>query len=180
MRIFLVSLLLMVISSETPLQLNFNALEDGDDWVIVNDGVMGGLSQGRTVLTDSSLLYTGNISLRNNGGFSSLRSPFRRWDLSDYSEVSITYRSNGQPFAFLMETSRVWYEPKYRAYFASESDDWQTFTLPLLDFVETTVGRKTGRKIRPSQLSEIIRLGFINTGKYESDFELEIREIVFR
>lgn len=180
MRLFLLSLLLMLISSDSSLRIDFNTQEDGDDWVIVNDGVMGGLSQGRAVLTDSSIYYTGNISLRNNGGFSSLRSAYREWDLSEFSSVSITYRSKGQPFAFILETSNVWFEPKYRAYFASEDDDWQTFTLPLLEFQETRVGRKTGRTIHPSQLSDIIRLGFINTGKYESDFELEIREIVFR
>ena len=180
MRPFIFIFLAMTVCDTNPMLIAFNIDQDGRDWVIVNDGVMGGLSRGQAVLTDSSLLYTGNISLRNNGGFSSLRSPFGQWDLSAFEEVSITYRSKGQPFAFLLERSGIWYEPKYRAYFASKDDEWQTFTLPLLSFEETRVGRKTGRSISSSQLSSIVRMGFINTGKYESDFELEIRDIVFR
>ena len=46
------------------------------DWRVINDGVMGGLSQGRALLTEESILFEGEISLENNGGFSSLKSPF--------------------------------------------------------------------------------------------------------
>ena len=50
---------------------------------VVNDGVMGGLSQGRIEMTQNdSLLFKGNISLQNNGGFSSFRIGGKLWDLS--------------------------------------------------------------------------------------------------
>ena len=45
-----------------------------NDWMVVNDGVMGGLSQSRPEITDrDTLVFTGNVSLENNGGFASIR-----------------------------------------------------------------------------------------------------------
>lgn len=159
--------------------VDFGNGKSGSTWQIINDGVMGGLSEGTAILTDSSLYYSGRISLDNNGGFSSLRSRFGAMDLSEYETVTIRFRSEGQPFAFVLETSRVWYQPSYRYKFATAGDEWKTATMPLSEFKETRIGRETGAKISDGQLGEVIRMGFINTGKYESEFELEIDYIVF-
>ena len=44
------------------------------EWRIVNDGVMGGLSKGNISFTDGgTMVFKGNLSLENNGGFSSVR-----------------------------------------------------------------------------------------------------------
>ncbi len=93
--------------------------------------------------------------------------------------MSIRFRSEGQPFAFVLETSRVWYQPSFRYQFATAQDEWKTVTMNLAEFKETRVGRETGQTISENQLEEVIRMGFINAGKYESDFELEIDYIVF-
>lgn len=175
---FLFTLMLLLALTNLP-TVDFGNGKSGSDWQIINDGVMGGLSEGKAVLTDSSLLYSGRISLDNNGGFSSLRSRFGDMDLSGFETVSIRFRSEGQPFAFVLETSRVWYQPSYRYKFATAQDEWKTVTMPLSEFKETRIGRETGAKISDGQLGEVIRMGFINTGKYESDFELEIDYIVF-
>ena len=42
-------------------------------WQIVNDSVMGGLSTSQAYEKDNSLIFTGNVSLENNGGFASIR-----------------------------------------------------------------------------------------------------------
>lgn len=44
-------------------------------WTTVNDPVMGGLSTSRITFSDGDLVFSGNISLENNGGFASARSP---------------------------------------------------------------------------------------------------------
>lgn len=171
-------LLLLLAMTNLP-SVDFGHDKSGADWQIINDGVMGGLSEGKAVFTDSSLCYSGSISLDNNGGFSSLRSRFGAMDLSEYETVSIRFRSEGQPFAFVLETSRVWYQPSFRYQFATAQDEWKTVTMNLAEFKETRVGRETGQTISENQLEEVIRMGFINAGKYESDFELEIDYIVF-
>ncbi len=54
---------------------DFGTLENMDDWLIVNDVVMGGLSKSRFILSDSNTaIFSGNVSLENKGGFASTRS----------------------------------------------------------------------------------------------------------
>lgn len=177
MRLVLTILIISFMNSLP--DIDFGRDKQGSDWQIINDGVMGGLSEGEAILTENSLVYSGNISLQNNGGFSSLRSRFDRFNLSDYETVTIRFKSKGQPFAFVLETSRVWYEPSYRYQFATADDDWKTVKMDLPEFKETRIGRETGAKISEDQLGDVIRMGFINSGKYESEFKLEIEYIVF-
>ena len=43
-------------------------------WTIVNDGVMGGLSSSEIIETEEkTLIFSGLVSLENNGGFASVR-----------------------------------------------------------------------------------------------------------
>ena len=84
---------LAVVSSATPDPQACRRLTDFDaddtgQWFIVNDGVMGGLSQGGPSLSGSgTLLFSGEISLENNGGFSSIRTrPANLDDLQGFIE----------------------------------------------------------------------------------------------
>lgn len=43
------------------------------DWGIVNDGVMGGVSQSKIRLVDGKAVFSGIVSTDNNGGFASTR-----------------------------------------------------------------------------------------------------------
>jgi hypothetical protein len=54
---------------------DFGADGSADGWGVVNDTVMGGVSSGQLALTDGVLVFTGDLSLENNGGFASMRSP---------------------------------------------------------------------------------------------------------
>ena len=52
-------------------------------WGVVDDGVMGGLSRGKLAYTEQgTLVFSGDLSLENNGGFSSLRTGDLDLDLS--------------------------------------------------------------------------------------------------
>jgi len=45
-----------------------------DDWNIVNDGVMGGISQSSIYLNEANnIKFVGNVSFKNKGGFASCR-----------------------------------------------------------------------------------------------------------
>jgi len=67
-----------------PLMFDFGEGKDFGRWAIINDGVMGGLSQSQAQVTGDALLFKGSVSLKNNGGFVSLRGPMGRYDLSAY------------------------------------------------------------------------------------------------
>ena len=54
-------------------------------WKVVNDDVMGGVSQGATQAAKNVMVFEGNISLENNGGFSSVQMK-GKWNLSTFKE----------------------------------------------------------------------------------------------
>ena len=72
---------------------------EGVLWSIVNDGVMGGRSTSKISLTDErTALFTGFVSLENNGGFASTRAAFQSLDLSAYEGVTLRVKGDGRRY----------------------------------------------------------------------------------
>jgi len=47
------------------------------DLQVINDDVMGGRSRSKLLRTDTGLMFEGDLSLANGGGFASFRAPLR-------------------------------------------------------------------------------------------------------
>lgn len=155
------------------LQFDFGNDKAGSDWVVVNDTVMGGVSRSQLEMTDESLSFTGDLSLENNGGFVSMRSPYSQYDLSDAKEISFRVRGEGGTFALMLERHQAWYLPSYRTYFEPTSE-WQTFKVKLKDIDEWTIQGKTGKKLNKEIAAKLIRMGFIKLDKKPGPFSLEV------
>ncbi|MEM6878510.1 MAG: CIA30 family protein [Bacteroidota bacterium] len=181
MRILICILATMLYTGNNePLAIQFGAEENGNNWRAVNDGVMGGLSRGMVEMTDGTVKFTGAISLRNNGGFASFRSPYGQFDLSQYETVEVRARTTGQNFALQLYRSRAWWEPYLKHNLElGEDNEWTTVRIPLADFKDTRLAEPTGREMNPDWLGETIQMSFINTGKKEGPFELEVDYIKF-
>ena len=163
-----------------PLLFDFGVGKDFGKWSIVNDGVMGGLSQSKARLDADALLFTGNVSLQNNGGFVSLRSPMGKYDLSAYNYCEIRFRSDtSRKFEILIEKDTPFYLPKFRAKFGAGSKDWETITIPLRDFEISKMGSTIQQGIDPVRLQDIQRIGFILADKQEGSFQLWIDYLKF-
>jgi len=163
-----------------PLLFDFGVGKDFGKWSIVNDGVMGGLSQSKASLDANALLFTGNVSLQNNGGFVSLRSPMGKYDLSAYNYCEIRFRSDtSRKFEILIEKDTPFYLPKFRAKFGAGSKDWETITIPLRDFEISKMGSTIQQGIDPVRLQDIQRIGFILADKQEGSFQLWIDYLKF-
>ena len=62
---------------------DFQQSDEVNNWLVVNDGVMGGLSQSEIVLTDSNTaVFRGTVSLENNGRFASTRTTPQSYKLA--------------------------------------------------------------------------------------------------
>ena len=55
--------------------VDFNNAGDVAAWTTINDPVMGGRSTSQVTFADGGLVFSGAISLENNGGFASTRGP---------------------------------------------------------------------------------------------------------
>lgn len=69
---------------------------DEADWIVVNDGVMGGRSSGFVAVEGGTLRFTGTL-VTQGGGFTSARAR-RDVDLTGAEGLELRVRGNGRPF----------------------------------------------------------------------------------
>ena len=75
--------------------------------MIVNDGVMGGVSQSRLSLDEQgALVFEGKVSLDYGGGFASVRSIVNQLDAEKYQGIFLKIRGDGNKYQLrLRQTS---------------------------------------------------------------------------
>ena len=176
--LILISVLLMM-SYVNNYKIDFGQTIGGQDWMIVNDGVMGGLSKSKMTFTKNSLIFKGTLSLQNNGGFASIRSGKGKFDLSKYTTVKIKFRSTGRDFSLRFANSNLYFKPNYKHNFSSSTGEWNIAELKMSNFKEYTLGRVSGSIVGKEKLENIIRIGIILSDKKDGPFELEIDYIEF-
>jgi monofunctional biosynthetic peptidoglycan transglycosylase len=141
---------------------------------------MGGLSQSKASLDAEALLFSGEVSLKNNGGFVSLRSALGNYDLSAFQTCEIRFKSDtDRKFEILIEKDTPFYLPKFRAKFGAKGKDWQIIQIPLKDFEISQMGTTMQQGIDPRVLKDIQRIGFILADKQEGSFQLWIDYLKF-
>lgn len=169
-----------MITYDINLKYDFGKIEDGFNWAIINDDVMGGISNSNIVLTDNSVIFKGNTSLKNNGGFASIRSPLKQIDLSQFKSVKIKFRSDSdREFALRLGLYEVYYKPNYKYFFKPSIQGWETIEFNLSDFKEYTLGKLTNDTISMRLLDKVLRIAVIVADKKEGPFEIEIDYIEF-
>ena len=96
----LVILILLALMNTTILY-DFTKDSNKTDWRIIDDGVMGGVSQGKFAIdSDGNGVFQGTVSLENNGGFSSIRHQFEKIKTTKNNTVSIRLKGDGKQYQF--------------------------------------------------------------------------------
>ena len=91
--------LLIILFMNTSLIYDFNKNSSSRDWRIIDDGVMGGLSQGKfSIDAEGNGVFAGNVSLENNGGFSSVRYQFEKIKVTKTSKIRILLKGDGKEY----------------------------------------------------------------------------------
>jgi monofunctional biosynthetic peptidoglycan transglycosylase len=153
---------------------NFNHPEEMEDWIIVNDGVMGGLSQGKIVLSDSNTaIFQGNISLENNGGFASTRTLPRQYQLDNFAGIEIRVRGDGKTYQFRLRENDRFDGIAYRYHFRTQAGEWMTVRIPFEKCIPVFRGRVLS-DVKPVSPEEIQQIGFLISDKQTGRFQLEI------
>lgn len=153
---------------------DFSAPDDIKNWRIVNDGVMGGLSQSEIVPgADDTAVFRGILSLENNGGFSSTRIKPRSFDLGQYEALEIRIRGDGRTYQFRIRTDGRFDGVAYRQVFSTLDNEWMTIRLPLEDFSAVFRGRQL-TNAAPLAVDQIRQIGFLIADDRAGPFKLEI------
>lgn len=147
-----------------------------EPWRVVNDGVMGGVSSGEIVAADGGLRFQGVLSLRNRGGFASVRRQVDR-ELAATTRVSLRVRGDGRRYQFRVRQDSRFDGVSWRAEFDTDGS-WQCIDLPLESFDPVFRGRKVP-DAGPVVATRIRQIGFLIADGRAGPFALEITGIAF-
>lgn len=143
-----------------------------DCW-IVNDGVMGGLSQSSLRQDMQGTIFEGQVSLENNGGFASMRSSVRFPQGTQL--IEILAKGDGKRYKLILRTELV---PRvtYAADFVAEPA-WQTYRFNANQFKTTIRGRAVNA---PALVfSDVIEFGILISDNQAGSFAIQLKTLQF-
>ena len=176
-RLFLlVGLLLMQAVAEQTLRplFGFTGPEAAQQWQAVNDGVMGGVSDGRFRITpESTLEFFGTLSLENNGGFASVRTKPADLDINAGDDLVVRVKGDGREYVLNLYTKSRRMAFSYRAPLPTVKNEWAEVAVPLEDFIPTSFGNRV-QGMGPVEPDEITSLGFMLSDKKAGPFKMQV------
>ena len=153
---------------------DFDSDFDVSTWRIVNDTVMGGVSSSALErLANGGAVFTGNVSLENNGGFASLQSKPSAYDFIGYEGLAIRIKGDGKRYKFSLKSNIFLDSPRYEAAFTTDKGVWATLKIPFNTLVPTFRGRVLTNET-PLDISKVKSFSFLISDKQAGPFRLEI------
>ncbi|MFC4701374.1 CIA30 family protein [Glaciecola siphonariae] len=154
----------------------FETIAELENWVIVNDTVMGGRSRAQMQLQDNMLVFSGTLSLKNNGGFASIRRVYDPKSWLTNQAIQIKVIGDGRDYQFRLLTNRFMDGVAYVANFETVKGEETTLSFTAADFTPQFRGRLV--KGAP-QLSfeDIQQLGFMLADSRPGEFALKVASI---
>ena len=153
---------------------DFSKTGDLNQWRPINDTVMGGVSASQLQLTkEGTALFTGNVSLENNGGFASLQSKPSTYNFTGYEGIAIRFKGDGKRYKFSLKNNTFLDSPRYEAAFITEKEIWATVKIPFNTLVPTFRGTVLTNET-PLDISKVKSFSFLISDKQMGPFRLEI------
>jgi len=111
---------------------NFEKPHAAKPWQTVNDGVMGGRSEGRFKINDDkNMEFFGTLSLENNGGFASVRARGVKLALKKDDVIVARVRGDGREYKFNLYTQNDLGGFSYRQSFKTRKGEWIEVEVPV-------------------------------------------------
>jgi hypothetical protein len=148
-------------------------------WTTVNDPVMGGLSTSTITFGDGGLVFSGNISLENNGGFASARSP-EDPDIGRRATgaKSLRVHARGDGKTYLLKVGTAGLSWSYIQRFPTEAAVQQIYDLPIEGFqpvgMRLDPAPNVPQTLDPSSISQV---SIYILDKQQGPFELTVSAI---
>lgn len=155
----------------------FSGADSAKEWQTVNDGVMGGVSDGRFKITDAKTMeFFGTLSLANNGGFASVRTKPKNLGIEQGDTLVAKVCGDGREYMLNLYPNRQRVAYSYRAAMQTKKDQWIEVKIPLDTFEATSFGRivTNAGAVKPAEINSI---GFMLGDKKAGPFKLEIEWI---
>lgn len=167
----------MTMNTETATEkivCDFRTATQAAGWQMVNDDVMGGLSTSQfQVLNNDGAIFSGLVSLENNGGFASVRSLPARHDLTGGDAFMLQVCGDGHRYKFTVRAETRFDTPLYQCAFGTKRGEWEEHRLPFTNFVPTFRGRVLAG-VPPLNPANVCSVGLLIADQQGGAFRLEI------
>lgn len=171
---WLVLLMATLTPSETRTIMDLSDSRAAASWSVVDDGVMGGVSASRWLWSAEGYgIFSGDVSLENNGGFCSLRTVLPSVDASGYVGVEWVIRGDGKRYSLNVSnaTRGIFY-----SYDVETTGDWQTVRLPFAALVPERFGVRVPNA--PAlDIRHLLMFNVIISDKQQGGFSLFLQRV---
>lgn len=153
---------------------DFNSDSSLGNWRIIDDVVMGGHSDGNFKINKTGHgEFSGDVSLENNGGFSSVRYNFKTVNASGYESFQIRLKGDGKNYQFRVKSND---NQRYSYIYEFETTgEWETISISFNKMKPAFRGRQLNQpNYDGNQMEEI---AFLIGNKKEQSFKLEVDKI---
>jgi monofunctional biosynthetic peptidoglycan transglycosylase len=138
---------------------------------------MGGRSVSELRRQGENLVFRGDVSLRNNGGFASVRFALQH-EFSQSDEVVLKIKGDGKRYELRFRVPGQWQAVSYAQSFETVKDEWIEVKLLEQDF--NAVWRGYAVRDAPAlQLEDAAELSIFIADKQVGDFQIELESIRF-
>jgi hypothetical protein len=160
----------------TPLD-DFTAQSDLSLWYPVNDGVMGGRSEGKMSLTDGDLVFEGVLNT-NGGGFASIRRRVPKDAMAGAAEIEMELEGDGRGYELILQSDETFRgrAVTYRAQLTgAEHDEPAAVRVPLQNLRPTVFGRSV--KAAPFDPAKASEIGIMLADGQDGPFRLKVSRL---
>lgn len=170
-----VLILFTVFQMNTSVLYDFSKTKTLDGWYTVNDVVMGGRSTCTFQLDQNGdALFKGQVSLENNGGFSSVHYRFSPFQTKGFSHLLLRVKGDGKRYQVRIKNKANDYH-SYIAYFETNGE-WQEIKVALNQMYPSFRGRTLDMPNFAG--GEIEEFALLIGNKKEEAFRISIDKIV--
>jgi NADH dehydrogenase [ubiquinone] 1 alpha subcomplex assembly factor 1 len=155
----------------------FDAPTTTQNWQPINDRVMGGVSTSRMSFDLAGhAVFEGTVSLENNGGFASVRTPLLDLGCADTAAYALTVCGDGHTYKLNLRTDTGFDGLNYQAAFKPVLGQWSQIYLPVAVFVPSFRGR-TVQGAAPLQPELVRQVGLMISDRQAGPFRLAVKAI---
>ena len=118
-------------------------------WAFFTDGVMGGLSQGKAIISsiDGINCYhmTGNVTTENNGGFIQIRNQLKPTiSTKEFEGIYLKVYGNKENYSVHVRTALTMAPWQYYKYNFKSNNRWNIIKAPFSDFKKSNIYQPSG------------------------------------
>ena len=158
--------------------IDFTQPDEQQKWTATNDNVMGGISTGGFIYDDGISRFRGELSLENNGGFSSIKRSIES-PAHEIDSAELLFIGDGRTYQLRFTTSKNGNRVQYKHDFDTIKGEQLNKTFHFNDFQAVFRGRLLS-DAPELKAKDIQQIGFLIADKQPSYFELDLIQLHFK